>query len=85
MSTSSGRRTSTSSRHTAHGIPAEPRRANAGSDARAAGVLLYPEVHHPLPTLQYKHGPHRVTATGVDLAKDWRTIHQQLLDIVANA
>jgi hypothetical protein len=58
--------------------------ANAGSDASAAGVLLYPEVR-PLPRLQYQHGPHRVTATGVDLAQDWRAIHQRLLDIVANA
>jgi hypothetical protein len=47
-------------------------------------VLLYPEVR-PLPRLQYQHGPHRVTATGVDLDQDWRAIHQRLLDIVANA
>jgi 5-methylcytosine-specific restriction enzyme subunit McrC len=58
--------------------------AAAGSDASAAGVLLYPEVR-PLPTLQYQHGPHRLTATGVDLTQDWRAIHQRLLDIVASA
>jgi 5-methylcytosine-specific restriction enzyme subunit McrC len=58
--------------------------ASAGSDASAAGVLLYPEVR-PLPALQYQHGPHRLTATGVDLTQDWRTIHQRLLDIVARA
>lgn len=58
--------------------------ANADSDASAAGVLLYPEVR-PLPKLQYQYGPHRVTATGVDLTQDWRTIHQRLLAIVASA
>jgi 5-methylcytosine-specific restriction enzyme subunit McrC len=42
--------------------------ANAGSDTSAAGMLLYPEVH-PLPTLKYRRGPHRVTATGIDLTK----------------
>jgi hypothetical protein len=52
-----------------------------GPDASAAGVLLYPEVH-PLPTLQYQYGPHRLTATGVDLTQDWRAIHQRLLEIV---
>lgn len=59
--------------------------ANAGPDATAAGVLLYPEVHGPLPRLQYQYGPHRLTATGVDLAQDWRIIHERLLDIVAHA
>jgi 5-methylcytosine-specific restriction enzyme subunit McrC len=58
--------------------------AAVGPDASAAGVLLYPEVH-PLPTLQYQYGPHRLTATGVDLTQDWRAIHQRLLDVVANA
>lgn len=58
--------------------------AAAGADASAAGVLLYPEVR-PLPTLQFQHGPHRLTATGVDLTQDWRTIHEQLLEIVAYA
>jgi 5-methylcytosine-specific restriction enzyme subunit McrC len=58
--------------------------ATAGADASAAGVLLYPEVR-PLPTLQFQHGPHRLTATGVDLTQGWREIHQRLLDIVASA
>lgn len=56
----------------------------AGADATAAGVLLYPEVR-PMPPLQYQHGRHRLTATGVDLTQDWRAIHQRLLDIVASA
>ncbi len=58
--------------------------AAAGADASAAGVLLYPEVR-PLPMLQYQLGPHRLTATGIDLTQDWRTIHQRLLEIVENA
>lgn len=34
----------------------------------------------------WKRGLDRgLTATGIDLTKDWRTIHQRLLDIVANA
>lgn len=48
-------------------------------------MLLYPEVHQPLPRLQYQHGLHRLTATGIDLTQDWRIIHQRLLDIVASA
>jgi 5-methylcytosine-specific restriction enzyme subunit McrC len=57
---------------------------NGGSDAEAAGVLLYPEVR-PLPTLRYDYGRHRVVATGIDLTLDWRAIHHRLLEIVATA
>lgn len=58
--------------------------ANGGNDADAAGVLLYPEVR-PLPTLRYEYGRHRLTATGIDLTQEWRTIHQRLVEIVAEA
>lgn len=57
---------------------------NGGQDAKASGVLLYPEVT-PLPTLRYQHANHRVTATGIDLAQDWRAIHQRLVEVVASA
>lgn len=39
----------------------------------------------PPPKLQYQYGPHRVTATGVDLAQDWRAIHQRPLEVVETA
>lgn len=58
--------------------------ARGGSDATAAGVLLYPEVR-TIPTLQYEYGPHRLTAAGIDLSQDWRAIHDRLLDLVATA
>lgn len=58
--------------------------SNGGPDATASGVLLYPEVK-PIPTLGYDYGPHRLTATGIDLTQDWKAIHQRLLDIVAAA
>lgn len=58
--------------------------ARGGQDLHAAGVLLYPEVK-PLPWMQYEAEGHRLTATGVDLSKDWRTIHNRLLEIVATA
>jgi 5-methylcytosine-specific restriction enzyme subunit McrC len=58
--------------------------SKGGSDATAAGILLYPEVH-PIPTLRYEYGPHRLTAAGVDLTQDWRAIHDRLLDLVATA
>lgn len=58
--------------------------ARGGSDAHASGVLLYPEVR-PIPSLRYEADGHRLTATGIDLRKDWRTIHNRLLDIVATA
>lgn len=56
--------------------------SRGGSDATAAGILLYPE-RHPIPTLQYEYGPHRLTAAGIDLAQDWKAIHERLLDLVA--
>lgn len=58
--------------------------ARGGQDVHASGVLLYPEVK-PIPSLQYEAEGHRVTATGIDLSKDWRSIHSRLLDIVAAA
>jgi len=58
--------------------------SRGGSDATAAGVLLYPEVR-PIPMLQYEYGPHRLTAAGIDLTQDWRAIHERLLDLVATA
>lgn len=58
--------------------------ARGGQDLQAAGVLLYPEVK-PLPSMQYEAEGHRLTATGVDLSKDWRTIHNRLLEIVTAA
>jgi 5-methylcytosine-specific restriction enzyme subunit McrC len=58
--------------------------ANGGSDATAAGVLLYPEVR-AVPTLQYNYGPHRLTATGLDLTQDWKAIHLRLMDVVVTA
>jgi 5-methylcytosine-specific restriction enzyme subunit McrC len=58
--------------------------SRGGSDATAAGILLYPEVH-PIPTLQYEYGPHRLTAAGIDLTQDWKAIHERLLDLVATA
>jgi len=58
--------------------------SRGGSDATAAGVLLYPEVQ-PIPTLQYTYGANRLTAAGIDLTQDWRLIHDRLLDLVATA
>jgi len=58
--------------------------ARGGSDASASGVLLYPEVD-PIPTLQYTYGAHRLTATGIDLTQDWKTIHLRLIDLVTSA
>lgn len=58
--------------------------ARGGQDRHAAGVLLYAEVN-PLPSMQYEAEGHRLTATGVDLSKDWRTVHQRLLGIVEAA
>lgn len=55
-----------------------------GQDRHAAGVLLYPEVK-PLPSMKYEAEGHRLTATGIDLSKDWRTIHNRLLEIVTAA
>lgn len=59
--------------------------AAAGADATAAGVLLYPVVHDPLPTLQYQLDAHRLTVTGIDLTADWRDIHATLLDLLDKA
>lgn len=58
--------------------------SRGGSDATAAGILLYPEVQ-PIPTLQYEYGAHRLTAAGIDLTQDWRVIHDRLLELVATA
>jgi 5-methylcytosine-specific restriction enzyme subunit McrC len=58
--------------------------ARGGSDATAAGILLYPEVQ-PIPMLQYEYGPHRLTAAGIDLTQDWRVIHSRLVDLIAAA
>jgi 5-methylcytosine-specific restriction enzyme subunit McrC len=58
--------------------------SRGGSDATAVGILLYPEVH-PIPTLQYEYGQHRLTAAGIDLTQDWRAIHARLLELVETA
>lgn len=58
--------------------------ARGGQDAHASGVLLYPEVK-AIPSLRYEYANHRLTATGIDLGKDWRSIDDRLLDIVATA
>jgi len=58
--------------------------SRGGQDVHASGVLLYPEVKK-IPSLQYESEGHRLTATGVDLGKDWRAIHVRLLDILASA
>lgn len=58
--------------------------ARGGQDRQASGILLYAEVK-PLPSMQYEAEGHRLTATGVDLSKDWRIIHHRLLGIVEAA
>src|SRR5262249_42444466 len=58
--------------------------SRGGSDATAAGVLLYPEVQ-PFPRLQYEYDAHRLTAVGIDLTQEWRVIHDHLLELVRTA
>jgi 5-methylcytosine-specific restriction enzyme subunit McrC len=55
--------------------------ARGGSDAAATGILLYPNTGTPL-RLRYKRSGHEVRVSTVDLSRDWKSIHQELLEIV---
>lgn len=51
------------------------------ADRSAEGILLYPVVRHTL-DLPYRIQGHIVRIVTLDLAQEWKCIHQQLLDIV---
>ena len=53
-----------------------------GFDAAAEGMLIYPVVDKKL-RLQYEMSGHTVKICTVDLAKDWRHIRSELLELVA--
>lgn len=59
------------------------REANEADGPRHEGILLYPVVDQPLAVEVHLEG-FRIRARGVDLSQDWWTIHQRMLDIVAN-
>ena len=59
----------------------EPR---GGTDASAAGVLLYPTVGQNL-DLHYVLGGHHVRIKTLDLNVHWKRIHAELLGIIGDA
>jgi len=57
---------------------------SSGSRAKAEGILLYPLVDRPL-NLQFTIQGHLVRVATIDLAQEWREIHECLLDLIAPA
>ncbi len=55
---------------------------NGGRDARAEGILIYPRAGEKL-DLHYTIQGHRVQVYTLDLLQDWRTIHADLLQLLA--
>lgn len=58
--------------------------SRGGIDARAEAMLLYPAVRQRL-RLDYRISGHRVRVCTVDLAADWRSIRQELLDLAGES
>ena len=58
------------------------RQATRPDGPRHEGVLLYPVVEEPL-AVEVRLEGFRVRARGVDLSRDWKQIHQDMLEIVA--
>jgi 5-methylcytosine-specific restriction enzyme subunit McrC len=50
-------------------------------DGTVEGMLLYPVVGDEL-RLEYEMGGHRVRVCTVDLAQDWRAVHEELIGLV---
>jgi 5-methylcytosine-specific restriction enzyme subunit McrC len=59
------------------------RQAAAPEGPRHEGILLYPVVEEPL-AVEVRLEGFRIRARGVDLAQDWRRIHQDMLDVVVH-
>jgi 5-methylcytosine-specific restriction enzyme subunit McrC len=55
--------------------------ASAGFDGEVEGMLLYPVVGEEL-RLEYQMSGHRVRVCTVDLAQDWRGVHEELVGLV---
>jgi len=53
-----------------------------GPDADAEGILLYPAVNENV-RLDYRIAGHTVRIRTLDLSRDWRSIHDQLIGMVA--
>ena len=53
-----------------------------GPDAAAEAMLLYPVVNQRL-RLDYMLGGHRVRVCTVDLAANWRSVSQELMELIA--
>jgi 5-methylcytosine-specific restriction enzyme subunit McrC len=49
---------------------------------RCEGILLYPTVRTPLNLIYTIHG-HRIRIRTVNLDQDWRSIHNEMLDLIA--
>jgi 5-methylcytosine-specific restriction enzyme subunit McrC len=58
--------------------------SRGGNDAAAVGILLYPQTEERL-RLRFKISGHEVRVFTVNLSEDWKSVHQELLDIVAKA
>ncbi|MFU8806788.1 MAG: 5-methylcytosine-specific restriction endonuclease system specificity protein McrC [Bradymonadaceae bacterium] len=55
--------------------------ARGGADARATGILLYPQVDRPV-SMRCRIPGHEVLVKTVDLTQPWRGIHEALLELV---
>jgi 5-methylcytosine-specific restriction enzyme subunit McrC len=58
--------------------------SRGGSDVDALGILLYPQTDAPI-NRRFKISGHEVRVRTVDLSRDWKCVHEELLDIVAKA
>lgn len=56
--------------------------ARGGQDASAEGMLLYPVVGSAL-RLRYEIGGHTLRVCTLNLARDWKSIRQELLELVS--
>ena len=52
-----------------------------GPDAEAIGMLLYPVIEQPV-RLSYMLAGHQVSICTVDLSRDWKLIHSELLELL---